>query len=131
MYKKGDYVVDKNSQPLGLKPSLMRVVEPNEAVCWCTNISNFELNLYLPTCSLRPAVLSDWAVEIPEEHKEYRYVYLIRNEKGNVCICYSGCEKSLIIWGCPMSGWVAKAISAHYGIPIMPHGLYKKYMEAK
>jgi|GEM_PF-6706102 len=121
-------------------------MEKDDYAVWCdnnlyqieyvTNRNTFDIRSILKpdvmfrvtAANLRPAVLADWAKEIPEE-PEYKKIWLIRNNKGNVCICYHA--DSSILWGTPMGDWVADALSAHYGIAIMKEKEYKKYMEGK
>lgn len=72
---------------------------------------------------IRPAVLSDWAKEIPD----IGVATMVDIGDGLIDIHVT---KDIVNTYC-LEKWIADALSAHYGISIMPYEQYKKYMEGE
>lgn len=143
MYQVGDYVVAHGA--------LAQIIE-QENYCglpikdnWVVHYlpKNTNNSLVVASNDLRPAVLADWAKEIPEKYRAWyivitmekpKYVMLIAHE-DSACIDMVIFENTESIKYNRQTDYIgrhiADALSAHYGIPIMPYEQYKKYMEGK
>lgn len=123
MFQKGDYVILKQTATYNCKPLpgyLIQLTNPIE--CSGIIVINNKRLVFSLHEILRPAVLSDWAVEIPGVgtvimvkyfDNDIRYIYLTSAFKDSFLV----------------PTWIADALSAHYGIPIMKEETYRKYME--
>lgn len=133
-YKVGDYVI--------IQPDN----SGNEHICIITDDSDrdiqYEAELLIdntpisitPDEILRPAVFSDWAKEIPEKYRnecadDERYIWLISYPNNEVGIVLSANNNSNQGYLVDEKWFIADALSAHYGIPILPYEQYKEYMK--
>ena len=133
MFKVGDYVVDKDYESAFNEIVLLQITGISESV-WCKEVMQPDEVHHLCIEQLRPAVLSDWAKEIPEKYRnecadDERYIWLISYPNNEVGIVLSANNNSNQCYLVDEKWFIADALSAYYGIPILPYEQYKEYMK--
>jgi len=130
MYKVGDYVVYETN----LIHELAEVINDRGDKCHVRLIRDGKL-LWIDGKYIRPAVLADWANEIPEKYKSWlgsEYSTTIIVKWCDDCYQFVYFDSSKISHVMYERLWIeADTMSQLLSIPIMPYEQYKKYMEGK
>ncbi len=131
-YEVGDYVVDNDGilctitigRPINNSQWVRPIIpHPELANKWKEKESN-----------LRPAVLSDWAKEIPGEYQDGigKYWFIIKtNDDYWLLSCEDNKPDGLAEEVVSIPAYMAKAMSVTYHIPIMKEELFNTYRKKK